>query len=101
MTHNHPSLRGIMKIAVFLHRVVDARAGRIARLFIVAGLLSIPFPTWGDPPPRLRIERNNDKVKMDWAGKGRLEWSPSPHGPWESVGDLQSPFTLQRDRPAA
>jgi len=90
-----------MKIAAFLHRVVVARSGRIARLFIVAGLLSIPFPTWGDPPPLLRIERNNDKVKMDWAGKGRVEWAPSPQGPWESVGELQSPFTMQQNRAAA
>ena len=65
------------------------------------GLLSTQGQNSVDPPLHLRIHRNDAAWKMDWQGKGKLEWAPSPLGPWESVGNLQPPVSLQPSSPAA
>ncbi len=51
--------------------------------------------------PELRIKRQNAVLSMEWEGKAKLEWAPGPEGPWETVGNVQSPFTLQQNRSRA
>ncbi|HTD87919.1 MAG TPA: Vps62-related protein, partial [Candidatus Binatia bacterium] len=74
----------------------------ITRISIVVATALLAFSALtAKAAPTLRIQHQKGKVTMDWEGKGKLEWASTPEGPWETVGNVASPFSIEQNRARA
>jgi len=51
--------------------------------------------------PHVALDGPKGGVTIHWAGRGKLEWAPSPYGPWQAIGDVDGLFTVEPSRAVA